>query len=101
MGGVTIHHMDEKLDNGPIVARIGFPIFKKDTPWKLRFKSAEKGAILLMEVLEKMKKGIRLPRIRRNSIGKYYSLPTRAELDEFFKEGKRLCSLKDLKKSMK
>ncbi|MEK7528163.1 MAG: formyltransferase family protein [Patescibacteria group bacterium] len=100
-GGVTIHHMDETLDTGDIIVQESFSIKKTDTKWRLRLRAARHGTRMLIDVLKKIKAGIKLPRIKPVGIGKYYTTPDKEQLKAFFARGKKLFSIQDFWRSMK
>ncbi len=90
--GVTIHHINEKIDEGEIIAQMTYPIKKTDTKVSLGLKSGHKGAKLLAQTLNKMKRGIKMPTLKPKGKPKYYSLPTKKQFEKFFKKGKKLFS---------
>lgn len=55
--GITIYLMDEKIDHGPIISSIQFPIPSKITYKELSRKLAEQGVKLLIEIIPKWVKG--------------------------------------------
>ncbi len=90
--GVTIHHLNEKIDEGAIIAQRKFRIHKNETSFHLALRSAQHGSQLLIKTLQKMKKGIKLPTIKIKAKPSYYSLPSKVEFDAFHAKGKRIFS---------
>lgn len=90
--GVTIHHMNEGIDTGDIVAQVRYPIKKWDTRLSLSFRSSQHGVKLLLKTLEKMKQKIPLKPLNLKGKSRYYTVPTKADFDAFFARGKRLFS---------
>lgn len=90
--GVTIHHINKKIDSGNIIAQIKFPIKKRDTKFSLALRSAQHGSQLLIKTLLKIQRGIHLPPLKLKGKSHYYSLPEKKHFDFFHKKGKRLFS---------
>jgi folate-dependent phosphoribosylglycinamide formyltransferase PurN len=90
--GVTIHHINEKIDAGDVIAQVKFPIKKHDTRFSLGLKSASKGTELLIKTLIKIKKGVHLPPLKLKGKPRYYGLPKKKHFDAFFARGKKLVS---------
>jgi len=99
-GGVTIHFMNEKIDEGRIIALETFRIKKAETPWGLRLSASLKGVKLLIDVLKKMKAGTKFRTIRSRGLARYYSLPTKEHLDAFFSDGKKLFTIRSFLKDI-
>jgi len=98
--GVSIHHMSEEVDAGDVIAQTKFLIRPKDTKFGLSLRSAHYGTKLLIQTLNKIKKGIHLKPLKLNGKAKYYSFPKKADFDAFYKRGRRLFSFMDLKKQL-
>lgn len=77
--GVTIQWVIEELDAGPIFLRERVPITEDDNAGALSGKLAERGAVLLLEALEKLRRGeaIREPQDRA---GVSYAPPISREM---------------------
>ncbi|EKD93618.1 MAG: formyl transferase-like protein [uncultured bacterium] len=93
MAGVTIHHLNEKIDDGTVIGQVQYPIKKGDTRFSLMLKSAQHGTKLLLKTLKKMKSNIHLKPLKLKGKAKYYSLPGREHFTNFHARGKRLFSL--------
>lgn len=102
--GVTIHYMNEKLDEGSIIAQEKIKIRKIDSVLRVFLKTTTAGALLLKKVLENIKKGginkfKKFKQLKAKEKKNYYSLPIKIHLKEFFKRGKTFFRLKDIKYS--
>ncbi|MDP2691515.1 MAG: formyltransferase family protein [bacterium] len=98
--GVTLHHLNEQIDAGDVIAHMNFPIHKKDTKFSLGLRSAQHGAKLLIRVLQQMRKGIKLPMINLPGKPRYFSLPKKADFDTYYSKGKKLFSLGELQREL-
>jgi methionyl-tRNA formyltransferase len=74
--GVTVHFMDEKLDNGDIIAQRAVPILPGDTLETLYPKGFATATVLLNEALEALTRGAVPRRPNPESEKSYYSYPT-------------------------
>jgi methionyl-tRNA formyltransferase len=74
--GVTVHMMDEQLDNGDILAQRAVPIARGDDLETLYPKGFATASALLDEALQAIDKGTLLRRENRTSEKTYYSYPT-------------------------
>ncbi len=99
--GVTIHHLNEKIDDGDIVAQTKFPIMKNENRFSLGLKSAQKGTKLLISTLLKIKSGVKMPKIKIKGKPRYYSLPTKEAFDRYFDQGKKLFSFRAMYRDFK
>jgi folate-dependent phosphoribosylglycinamide formyltransferase PurN len=99
--GVTIHHIDETIDGGDVIEQIRYPIRKRDTNFSLGLKSAERGTKAIARLLLKMKQGVPLPKIKLKGKAKYYSVPRRKHMQNFFNKGRRLFSWAGIRKEFK
>ncbi len=87
--GITIHEMDEKLDNGPIIVQKKFPINSKDSLHSLYKKSIKIGPKLLLDAINRIANN-NCERIENNiKLAKYYSFPTKKDAKLFRKKGKK------------
>jgi methionyl-tRNA formyltransferase len=77
--GITIHEMDSKLDNGPIVYQKSFDILATDSLHDLYMKSIQVGADALFESLEIIKDG-KLERQENNiEHASYFGFPKKED----------------------
>ena len=88
--GITIHHLNEAIDAGDVVAQSRFKIQRKESKLGLSLRGARYGAKLLTKVLLKLKRGLPLAAIKVKDKGKYFSLPDKKAFDQFFARGGRL-----------
>jgi methionyl-tRNA formyltransferase len=75
--GVTVHMMDEQLDNGDIIAQRAVPIATGDDLETLYPKGFAAASALLDEALEAIEKGTVVRRENAAAEKSYYSYPTR------------------------
>ena len=87
--GISIHEMDEELDNGPIIAQVRIPVSPEDTLHSIYRKTIAAGPALLMDAVATLEAGCgdRLP----NDAGQKtcYRFPTRADARLFKERGRR------------
>lgn len=97
--GVTIHYMNEKLDEGRVIAQEKVKIRKIDSVLRVFLKTTKAGASLLKKVLEKTKTGAihQFDKFNKTEKRNYYSLPMKEQLKEFFRRGKTFFRFKDIK----
>jgi methionyl-tRNA formyltransferase len=69
--GVTIMQIDAGLDSGPILAQAEVPITAGDTAGTLERKLAERGALLMVEVLDRLESGGIEPQPQDESLATY------------------------------
>jgi methionyl-tRNA formyltransferase len=74
--GVTVHYMDEKLDNGDIILQSTVPIGPSDTLDTLYPKGFEEASRLLCLALERIEAGTVERKPNRESEKTYYTYPT-------------------------
>lgn len=86
---VTVHQINEKVDEGEVFALQQFAIGAQETKFSLLLKTAHHGGHLVVDVLKKMKQGIALKPLRLKGSEKYYSLPKRHHLQRFFAQNRR------------
>lgn len=85
--GITVHYIDEALDTGDVIRQEQLEIRDDDTLHSLNERVAEHGSTVLRAALDDIRNGT----VQRTPIdpdeGTYYSLPSRAEVNEFLQEG--------------
>jgi methionyl-tRNA formyltransferase len=81
--GVTVHLMDEKLDNGDIVAQRAVPIGEADTLDSLYPKAFAAASELLAEAIDACARGTMTRRPNREAEKTYYSYPTPERIKEY------------------
>jgi len=86
--GITLFFMDEGIDTGDILIQKTILIEKEDTLEKLIIKTKNIGMNLILEGINMLHSG-NFQRIKQIGNGKYYSFPTKKDIKEFLKNGKR------------
>lgn len=81
--GVTVHFMDEKLDNGDIVAQRAVPIGPSDTLDSLYPKAFGVASELLEESIDACVRGSVTRRPNPEAQKTYYSYPTRQQIQAY------------------
>jgi methionyl-tRNA formyltransferase len=74
--GVTVHIMNEEIDDGPILAQRRVPIVPGETQHSLILKTKMAGAELLIETVERLKRGDIEEQPNHRSQATYYSFPS-------------------------
>jgi methionyl-tRNA formyltransferase len=87
--GVTVHYMDEKLDNGEILAQRRVSIAPDETQHSLLMKTKTLGAELVLEVLDQIENGTVSPQPNNAEEATYFSFPTPEDVRRFRAQGKR------------
>lgn len=87
---ITIHTMDLKIDRGKVLLQREFEIKPKESLDQLIKRSKALGALYLMEVLENIKQGRLVYKDVNEREGSYFSFPTRQDVKQFRRMGKRL-----------
>ena len=85
--GISIHEMDEKLDNGPIIIQKKVPLNPNETLHSLYLKTIKIGPGLVMEAIEKIDNNCE-DRIENNSsYATQYSFPSKGDARLFVSKG--------------
>lgn len=89
MGGVTVHFVDSKLDNGPIVVQKFYRIHTRDTLEDIMARSKDLAAEALIEAVRLIETGDppRLP--NDETMATHFSMPTRRDVQRFLAAGHR------------
>lgn len=88
--GVTVHLMDEKLDNGEIVAQRAVPIGPFDTLDTLYPRAFAVASELLAESIDATERGTVIRRPNPSAQKTYYSYPTRDQI-KAYRQRQRRC----------
>ncbi len=89
--GVTVHYMNEKLDDGPIIVQKEVPIAPDDTLHSLILKSkVHYGAAALAEAVERIRNDTVEARDNDPSQATYYSFPTAEAVVAFRRRGRKI-----------
>ena len=88
-GGASVHFVDEKLDNGPIVVQKSYRIHPQDTLEDIMKRSKDLAAESIIEAVRLIESGDP-PRMENDaSQATSFSLPTRADVRRFLATGHR------------
>ncbi len=87
--GVSIHEMDEKIDNGPIIVQGRFSVEPEDTLDSLYKKTIEAGPDLLLEAIQKIDTDDPGRIVNDPSRATYNKFPTKSDSRLFKEKGKR------------
>lgn len=96
--GWTLHHIDEGIDTGNILAKQVLPVDKSKTVLKSTIDLAESGARSIVRIFEDLSYGQILEGTRQPPQGEgatYYSYPTSEELGAWSKAGIRLVDAEE------
>ena len=89
--GVTVHYMNEKLDDGPIIVQREVPIQPSDTLHSLILKSkVEYGASALIDAVQHIIEGTAQRQNNDASQATYFSFPTKEAIAAFRERGKKV-----------
>ncbi len=94
--GITIHHLNEKIDAGDIVAMSEFDVKEKESKVDLGLRGAHYGSRLLIKVLKKIQQGRSLPALKLKGKARYFSLPAKRHFEQYYARGGRLMSWSSL-----
>lgn len=87
--GITIHTMDEKLDQGDIILQKSVPV-QNESLHEMILKTKRMSADMMHEVLTELASNGTIEKTPMAEGGSYQTFPTPAEVKEFKKRGKRL-----------
>lgn len=86
---ITIHRISQGIDTGDIIAQNFLPIDPDETLNDLIIKTKKKNAWMIMDVIEEFRNGtIEYKKMQEG--GSYFTFPTRKDLKEFGKRGKKV-----------
>jgi methionyl-tRNA formyltransferase len=89
--GVTVHYMNEKLDDGPIIVQKRVPIRDDDTMHTLVMRSkVEYGADALAEAIQQIMSGEVNATPNESRLATYYPFPTAEAIARFRRRGRRI-----------
>lgn len=88
-GGVSVHFVDDKLDNGPIVVQKRYRIRPHDSLEEIMARSKDLAAEAIIEAVRKIEAGS--PELLENDASRAtaFSMPTRADTRAFLESGHR------------
>lgn len=93
--GVSLHHLEERFDEGDLVANSPVSIAESDSLFSLNIKLFREGGKLVLDFLEVHRKHLNIDQ-DKNIQHCYDSWPTASDVSDF-KQKRKLISLKDLK----
>ncbi|UZJ41969.1 formyltransferase family protein [Prosthecochloris sp. SCSIO W1101] len=85
--GVTVFRLTEGIDDGPIIKQEKLQIEKNMTQRELIIKTKKIANRILIESLNEIEDGV--AEMKENCGGIYYKFPTREDVKEFYRNGKR------------
>ncbi|MEE8482888.1 MAG: formyltransferase family protein, partial [Acidiferrobacterales bacterium] len=88
-GGVSVHFVDEKLDNGPIVVQRHYRIHPHDTLEQIMARSKDLAAEAIIECVRLIEAGDPPWLPNDESLASHYSMPTREDVKRFYANGHR------------
>ena len=88
-GGVTVHLVDAKIDNGPILVQKRFPIHPHDTLEQVMARSKKLAAVAIIESVRLVEAGGYTPLPNDESQATHYSMPSRQDMMRFRAAGRR------------
>jgi methionyl-tRNA formyltransferase len=88
--GATVHFMDDKIDNGKILAQIEIDITDCQSMFQVIQRTKKIGGKLMVDVIEQIRTGNIQPKPNDVSLGSYFTWPTVEQIREFRKRGGRL-----------
>ena len=87
---MTIHRMNEKLDDGEIILQEEFKLDPNESLYDLLIRTKKMNAHLLMKVLDIYRKGEPEYKLNDATLSTYHSFPTREEVRKFKAKGLKL-----------
>ena len=87
---VTVHEMAEVLDGGKVLGTLTVPLLPRDTLDRVITVTKQEGAGLLIDVLDKIRRGESVGVPVDMSEASYFSFPKREHVTEFRQRGHRL-----------
>ncbi|MCB1281413.1 MAG: hypothetical protein KDB18_07805 [Salinibacterium sp.] len=88
-GGVSVHYVDRKLDNGPIVVQKDYAIWPHDTLEDVMARSKDLAAEAILECVRKIEYGPLTLMANPEAELSHFSMPTKADVDRFKQGGHR------------
>jgi methionyl-tRNA formyltransferase len=88
--GITVHEINEKIDDGRIILQKDVDVLSGETLESLMGRTKRIGAHLMIEAIGMLRDGNVQYRENPAGQGSYFSFPTREDVREFKRRGKRL-----------
>ncbi len=95
--GCTVHYLNEKIDAGPILLQDTVEVRPEDSLSRLGIRTYTRGAQLMCEALNRIKRGVSMDFVDAAAVSSYYSWPSREDVKQFKKRGRRFLRLADLR----
>jgi methionyl-tRNA formyltransferase len=89
VGGVTVHFVDNRLDNGPIVVQRQYRIHTHDTLEEIMARSKDLAAEAIIDAVRAIESGDYELKENREEQATHYSFPTRDDVQRFYRHGHR------------
>jgi methionyl-tRNA formyltransferase len=89
VGGVTVHFVDNQLDNGPIVVQRRYRIHPQDTLEEIMARSKDLAAEAIIDAVRSIESGDYALTENRAEQATHYSLPSRDDVRRFYRLGHR------------
>lgn len=91
LGGVTVHYVDRKLDNGPIIVQRPYRIHSFDSLEDVMARSKDLAAEAILECVEKIERGPLTLLPNPESRASHFSMPSRENARRFRTTQHRFC----------
>ncbi len=88
-GGVSVHYVDRKLDNGPIVVQRDYAIWPHDTLENVMARSKDLAAEAILECVRKIEYGPLTLAANPQEEQSHFSMPTKDDVNRFKSGGHR------------
>lgn len=88
-GGSSVHYVDRKLDNGPIIVQRGYRIWPHDTLEDVMARSKDLAAEAILECVRKVEYGPLTLMPNPEEQQTHFSMPTKEDVRRFGKHGHR------------
>ncbi len=88
-GGVSVHYVDRKLDNGPIVVQRDYAIWEHDTLEDVMARSKDLAAEAILECVRKIEYGPLTLMANPESEQSHFSMPSKEDVQRFKQGGHR------------
>ena len=88
-GGVTVHYVDAKLDNGPIIVQRTYRIHDHDTLEDIMTRSKDLAAECIIEAVHVIEQGDPKLMSNRARDATHFSMPTKDDVKKFRAAGHR------------
>lgn len=87
--GITVHRINTGIDTGDIIAQRFVPIQPEETLHSLILKTKRQGARIMIDVIDDFRNE-RIQSVKMSGAGSYFTFPSRKEVLELKRRGRRL-----------